>query len=124
MGDVVAEGPKEKRKLKRFDLKVPGRVTSGSKIVECSVLTRDISSGGAFVDSPFSLPDGAGVILELILSVKRPVTSTGNSGHTRVTVSGRVLRSDDRGMAIQFEGKYLMEPFITPPSQQSSYINV
>ena len=26
VGDVVAEGPKEKRKLKRFDLKVPGRV--------------------------------------------------------------------------------------------------
>ena len=101
---------KDRRKLERFNLKLPGEITVETADQVKRVLhlrTRDISSGGAFfyydVDH---LPEGTPVKVDLTLSTDRSKTLTGNQAH--VEISGIVKRSEPSGIAICFNRDYRM----------------
>jgi hypothetical protein len=95
----------ESRKLERFALKLPSRVSvleSGNPSYE--LVTADISAGGAFFPTPKPLPQGLKVLVELTLS-----RESGKGGSARVTVKGKVLPSRPDGMAVRFENRVKMQ---------------
>ncbi len=108
----------EKRALKRFELEVPARikVTSPEREGEpLDLLTSDISSGGAFFHTSQPLEEGTDVKVDLILPIKKLMKeiegAEGNFEHTYVKISGKVLRTESRGMAIIFDEDYEIRPW-------------
>ena len=99
----------EKRKLERFALQAPTIVEaqrqSGSNVV-LNLVTRDISSAGAFVPTTDPLEEGEFVRMEMFLSLETLRSILGTNSRVIVHVKGRVVRSDDLGMAIAFEGRH------------------
>jgi hypothetical protein len=99
----------EKRKLERFELNAPARVlleSGSSKIDEYNLTTRDVSSAGAFLYSSQSLPEGANVRMEFLISLDTLQRIAGEKGKAKVRVKGKVIRSDSDGIAIRFDNKY------------------
>jgi hypothetical protein len=98
----------EKRKLERFSLQAPTIIEaerqSGSNVV-LNLITKDICSAGAFVVTPEPLEEGEFVRMEMFLSLETLRNILGSKGRVCVKVRGRVVRSDDLGMAIAFEGR-------------------
>jgi hypothetical protein len=91
---------KERRKLDRFSLRLLGSVEIvGRNKKGHSVVTKNISSGGAFFESTTPLPQNTRVKINLIVP-------TG----VQITVGGSVLRSERVGMAIRFDEKYKIIP--------------
>jgi hypothetical protein len=112
---AVAE---EKRGLERFELEIPTRikVTSSQQGEESlDLLTSDISSGGAFFHTTQPLEEGTDVNLDLILPIKRLMKEiedvVGDFQHTYIKISGKVLRTESRGMAIVFNEDYEISPW-------------
>jgi LuxR family transcriptional regulator, positive regulator of biofilm formation len=97
---------KECRALERFSLKLPTRISvleSGNPRLE--LLTADISAGGAFFPTPKPLPEGLTVLVELTLR-----RESGEGGASRITVRGKVLRSQPDVMAVRFEKRVHFSP--------------
>lgn len=106
---------KEKRELSRFRLQFPTRIqilNGGRRSVPeiQDLYTRDISSRGAFIETPDPLPEGTEIRLELFYSVPRSNSSVGTSSLIRT--EGVVTRTEPEGMAITFTNKYEMIPLI------------
>ena len=101
----------ERRRLERFDLEAPTKIEvqigAGRRDV-LSLMTRDISSRGAYVNTRQPLEEGVSVKLELLLSVEMLQRFVGARGKARVRVKGKVVRVDENGMAIQFDRKYVI----------------
>jgi hypothetical protein len=101
----------ERRKLQRFNLQAQTRIEveleQGKREV-LSMVTKDISSSGTFIVTPHPLPRGVPVQLELLLSPHALKKTMGETGTVKVNVNGKVIRSDDMGMAIEFDGEYTM----------------
>ena len=100
-----------KRKGKRYSLSFPMKlsVTGGSKKVkEHKVLTENVSSGGAFVNTKKPLPIGSEVDIEMIIPLERLRKIEGKK--VSVRVSGVVVRSGKSGMAINFDETYEILP--------------
>jgi hypothetical protein len=99
----------EKRKLERFSLQAPTIVEaerrSGSNVV-LNLITKDICSAGAFVVTPEPLEEGEYVRLKMFLPLNTLRNILGSNSRVSVNVRGRVVRSDDLGMAIAFEGRH------------------
>ena len=92
---------KDLRKLERFDLKLPTRIDvlpPGSGTLD--LITENICAGGAFFPTPNPLSEGLKVIVDLVL--KR---ESGRGNPARVTVTGKILRSQPDGMAVHFDKK-------------------
>lgn len=93
----------EKRKLHRFDLKLSVRVysdeASGEKCLEAAV--RDISSGGAFINTSVHFPPGA----KLRMEVKLPQVRLGCQQRVQSMLLGQgtVLRTSGHGFAVCFD---------------------
>lgn len=93
----------EKRKLHRFDLNLSVRIYSdeayGEKCLEAAV--RDISSGGAFINTPVHFPPGA----RLRMEVNMPQARFGDQqyGHSMLLGEGTVLRTSGNGFAVCFD---------------------
>jgi len=108
----------EKRKLERFSLHAPTIVEAkrdlGSTVV-LNLITKDISSAGAFVVTPEPLEEGAFVRMEMFLSLETLQNILGRNSRVIVQVRGRVVRSDDLGMAIAFEGRHKIRLNTAPP---------
>jgi len=95
---------KESRKLERFSLKLPTRISllePGNPTLD--LMTENICAGGAFFPTRKPLSEGLMVLVELILKCE-----SGIGGASRVRVKGRVLRSQPDGMAIGFEKRVQM----------------
>ena len=115
---------KEKRKLERFDLKIPTRVAlTGAKKVNRErtipdLMTSDICSGGAYFHTVEPLPAGSKVKIDLILPLDklRRIGADWKKVHVRVT--GKVLRSESKGMAIGFNRDYRIEPLEKKPDDK------
>lgn len=91
---------KERRKLDRFSLRLLGSVeTVGQNKKVHSVVTKNISSGGAFFENAAPLPQNTRVKINLIVP-------TG----VQITIGGSVLRSERVGMAIRFDEKHKIIP--------------
>lgn len=99
----------ERRKLERFELNTPARVlleSGRSKKDEYNLTTRDVSSAGAFLYSSQPLPEGASVKMEFLLSLDTLQKLAGDKCRAKVRVKGKVIRSDENGIAIRFESSY------------------
>jgi PilZ domain len=99
----------ERRKLERFELCSPARVlleSGGNKKNEQNLVTRDVSSAGAFLYSSQPLPEGTSVRMEFVLSFDALRKLAGEDGRAKVRVKGKVIRSDSDGIAIRFDSGY------------------
>jgi hypothetical protein len=108
----------EKRGLKRFELEIPARIKIGAsnkKDRALELLTSDISSGGAFFHTSQPLAEGTDVKIDLVLPISRLCKSLdkgeGEYQHAYIKVTGKVLRTESKGMAIVFNEDYEISPW-------------
>jgi hypothetical protein len=98
----------ERRKLERFQLHAPARILleSEDRKGEYNLMTRDVSSGGAFLYSSHAFPKGASVKMEFLILQHTLGKASGDKGRAKVRVKGKVVRADSDGIAISFESGY------------------
>ena len=103
---------KERREMERFDLGLFSRiqVQSGERVPEVmELVTQNVCAGGAYFNTSDPLPSGTRVSLNMMLKV--PVQQNRSSNHlARIEISGKVIRSEESGMAIQFNNSYKIQP--------------
>jgi c-di-GMP-binding flagellar brake protein YcgR len=103
----------EKRRVKRFDLKLKACVRAAAGAAEPAeafeLTTRDISTGGAFLYTSTPLTVGTAVDIHLILAPEKEKSQ----GMTKawVQVSGSVLRIEEDGMAVCFDDDSKILPY-------------
>ncbi len=94
---------KERRKYERFQLSVSARlrtINPEDKQV-FDLWTRNISAGGAFLDTKETFPKGTKVRLELaVLSEKIEELTNAQS---LIEAEGKVVRSNPKGVAVHFD---------------------
>ena len=100
---------KERRKLERFDLRLPAEIevvsrVPGLKKEKLSVQTENVCSGGAFFRTPNPLPEETQVKIDMRLNFQGICNM--EKSRPLVKVRGSVLRSTPMGMAIQFDKGY------------------
>ncbi|MCU0531022.1 MAG: PilZ domain-containing protein [Syntrophales bacterium] len=103
----------ERRRLERFDLQVPAKIEVLSSPDPASILellTKDICAGGAYFSTKTALASGTKVKLDILLPV-RSVSTLSDNTRGLIKVNGTVIRSGPAGMAIGFDGGYLITPF-------------
>jgi hypothetical protein len=103
----------ERRRLERFDLEVPAKIevlSSADMVPMTELLTKDICAGGAYFPTKTALPPGTKVKLDILLPL-RSVTVISDNTRGLIKVNGTVIRSGPAGMAIGFDGGYLITPF-------------
>ena len=102
----------EKREMERFALNLPALLSmndgsGNSKVAEFMI--SNICSGGAFFKTDEPLSVGTDVKMDLILSLEK--FNHGKANRSRIHVSGFVIRTDSRGMAVCFDKKYNISPY-------------
>jgi hypothetical protein len=99
---------RENRKMQRFELVLPAKVeTVQPNLKDTEVrefLTDNVSAGGAFFHTDMPLPAGTAVKIDLILPLDKLKKISGKKAY--IKVFGKVLRSDGKGMAVQFNKRY------------------
>jgi hypothetical protein len=106
----------ERRKLERFDLTLPTTVEildpkPGVSRTSFEYLTRDVSSGGAFLLTGHPLPIGTHVVADMVLKAENLRRS---SGYPQVKAFGYVIRTEVTGMAVCFNGRCRFAPLSAP----------
>jgi hypothetical protein len=99
----------DRRTLERFDLSAPARVTLESEAggqEPLDLVTKDVSSAGAFLYCPQHLVEGARVRMELLILPDTLSKSNGETGRAKVKVRGTIIRADTDGIAIRFESRF------------------
>ena len=90
----------ERRKLERFDLSLSAKIEGvGLKGGGHSFLTKNISAGGAFLETTNHLPENSQVGTNFVVP-------TG----VQIEATGVVLRSEPTGVAVRFDNDYKMIP--------------
>jgi hypothetical protein len=108
---VYAMNDSEKRKMERFDLKLPTKLSwtgRDNKQASIELMTSNICAGGAYLMTDTPLQKGTQVKMDLILQLDRLHESKGRQSH--IDVSGFVIRTDHQGMAICFNRDYKISP--------------
>jgi hypothetical protein len=100
----------EKRKLERFELKVPARIAGETDRDILEPTTRDICAGGAFFHTDQSLPEGTKVRVDLLLPLDRLKGLAEGYDQAHVQLTGKVLRIEPKGMAVCFNSDYSIRP--------------
>jgi hypothetical protein len=101
----------ERRKMERFSLEVPAMLSIMDKSgqpMALEVTTDNICAGGAFFITDTHMSVGTDVGMDLILSLK--ANDKIEEKKTRIDISGRVIRTDERGVAVCFDNKYNISP--------------
>ncbi len=99
----------ERRKLERFGLNSPARlqiIRGSGKPEKLDLTTKDISSDGAFLFAHAPIPEGANVKIDFFISLDTLRKISGEEGSVRVRVNGKVIRTNQDGIAIRFDSKY------------------
>ena len=95
----------EKRKVERFDLHVETLLhVHVEGLIERTnrLISRDISSNGVFLTTNNPLPIGTKV--DLIFMIDLPeLAINSNIKKTNINTSGRVIRAEEQGFAVEFE---------------------
>ena len=89
----------ERRKSERLELSLPVTISFADNLYPIKLLTKDISSGGVFIETDHNLPLSTKVLMEIQLT---PLIANKTDQLTFVKLKGQVLRATDQGMAIQF----------------------
>ena len=107
----------ERRSLERFRLEMPARIRCvqspsepDTDAVEMDGLTRDISSGGAFIKGGQPFPMGTEITIQLMLPLDKFKTLE-NVENLRINVSGKVIRTESGGFNVCFGDQYEIEPY-------------
>lgn len=106
----------EHRQMERFSLELPIRIQENQPVEEpgfdgLQSITKDVCAGGAFVytDQPF--PIGTEVHVDLTLVNK--FDSLFHSSNPRISLKGKIVRTSEEGMAIQFSKQYKMHNYLS-----------
>lgn len=89
----------ERRNSERLELALPITISFADNLYPIKLLTKDISSGGVFIETDQSLPLSTQVLMEIQFT---PSITHKTDKQTFVKLKGQVLRTTDKGMAIQF----------------------
>lgn len=100
----------ERRREERIALRARSVISTGTGEERLEAFTRDISSGGAYFRTRKPLPPGVPVKISVFLLVAALESLLGHPGGVKVTTDGLVVRSTRGGMAVAFNGPYMMEP--------------
>ncbi len=117
---------RERRKLGRFRLEIPARIETIHPEVRKEthdLLTANISSGGAFFHAKEPLPEGTSVKMEIILPFEKLKEVKNQHKKARIEVTGRVLRSEPKGMAIEFDKNYIIRPWDEGPKKRNQALD-
>lgn len=109
---------KERRKLERFELRFPALVvveSQGGGVVAFDLTTKDVSSDGAYLQSPSQLPEGAMVKMEFPLALDPARMPAKENSRAMVRVTGKVIRVDKNGAAIRFGNKFKIRSLGSAP---------
>jgi len=95
---------KEQRQFERFPLSLPARIETivSNKKQIFKYKTRDVSSAGAFIDTPEKFSEGTQFKINLTVPSEKIKELTGALG--LIECEGIVIRSADDGMAVCFNG--------------------
>lgn len=102
----------DRRKCRRFDMKLPATISAGAPGHNGSnhhlLLTRDISHNGAYFNmmQPFSC-EGP-VQIEILFEVP---TDCRKCIYLYLVANGEVVRSEDSGLAVRFSEDFMLKPF-------------
>lgn len=102
----------EKRKMERFSLELPTCITvnnSNRKQETFEFKISNVSADGAFIKTDEPLSVGTEVSISMILSLKR--IKKIREKKSLINVSGSVIRRDEKGMAVCFNGKCTISPY-------------
>ena len=100
---------KDKRRLKRFDLEIPATIElmdSDREEGTVNLRTSNMCSGGAYFHTTKPLPEGTQVKIDLVLPLDRLKRLEDGCKQAYIKITGRVLRSGSKGMAICFDEDY------------------
>ena len=103
----------EKRKLQRFDLKIPSKIESlsqSSKTDVVELLTSNICSGGAYFKTNQPLAVGTEIKIDLFLPLNKFKQVKSICEKVQINLRGIVLYSDPHGMGVCFDENYKMWP--------------
>ncbi len=109
----------EQRQMERFSLELPSQILLDDGEDTLELETENVCAGGAFFKTDQILPEGTEVKLELVIPLDRLKMLEGRQ--TLVRLTGKVIRTESGGMAIQFGKQYRMVPLKTeePASNHS-----
>ena len=106
----------EKRKLERFKLEMPARIKRvqstaepDARMTEMNGLTRDVSSGGAFIRSEEPLPKGSEIIIQLTLPLDK-FKSLKTIKDVQIKVTGKIIRIESSGFGVSFNDQFEIKP--------------
>lgn len=105
---MAAAKEEERRKAERYDLQFPAMVYIAGRETPLKLFTRDISSSGAFFCTAYPLERGVKVSIEIIIENETLKKLTGHE--SCVKISGIVIRCDEDGMAVVFDGHEKIMP--------------
>ena len=99
----------ENRKMERYSLNLKAKITLSDgdgkdEEVTSEVITRDVSSMGAFFLTAAPFPVGSSVKVDMLLQVQQKVARCLTRPLLKMT--GRVIRSESDGMAVCFNANY------------------
>ena len=101
----------EKRKLQRFDLKIPSKIESlsqSSKTDVVELLTSNICSGGAYFKTNQPLAVGTEIKIDLFLPLNKFKQVKSICEKVQINLRGIVLYSDPHGMGVCFDENFKM----------------
>jgi hypothetical protein len=98
--------------MERFSLELPASFFVTDDTLEqkpIELITSNICSGGAYfvTSTPFKI--GTDVKINITLSLDKIKKLGGKS--SRIDVSGSVIRSDEKGMAVRFDNRFSISPY-------------
>ena len=102
----------ERRHIARFELKVLARLilyASGRKKEMLQLYTKNICTGGAFLETNSYVPEGTNVQMDFVLPINKIIELIGASSY--VKINGKVVRSEEKGIAIMFDKDYEIMPY-------------
>lgn len=108
------DGPmgQDRRVLERFSIKAVAivRTAAANNGDSFNLITRDISSGGAFFLMTVPLTVGEKVNVTIYLSIAALEGVSEEPSRTQIVTDGQVVRTEEAGVAVRFSGHYSMAP--------------
>lgn len=103
----------EKRKVERFDLRIETMLqVQDNAMLETSqkLVSRDISSNGVYLTTERPLPVGTKVDLDFLLNLNE-LNGELKDKSVNISTSGKVIRTDEQGFAVEFDKNHKVSPF-------------
>ena len=102
----------EQRVFERFEMQMPALLmpqSSNDSLRPLFILTRDISSGGAYFHTPDSFFEEEEVQVEMLIRIS---SAENEIHHLYLATTGEVTRRESSGVAVRFTGEYRLKPFV------------